>query len=390
MLHLFSTQPVVSAPCSFVRARRHLLFFPLAIGLLFILLLSMTPSATHAASPNQPPAPGAFQPEVLLSVKNDTSAPLSQLAHVTKTSHKLAEQPWFPLPKAARSAKNRAAAAEVAVQAPSADGGHLPGPLLSFEGMGNVDGLLPPDTNGDVGPNHYVQFINVSFAIYNKSGDLLFGPANEATLFQGFGTGCELYDSGDPLALYDHLADRWLLSFMAWPSSLPGDVYQCIAVSQSGDPLGAWHRYAFLVKRDKFNDYPKLGVWPDAYYMTANLFTSSSFAGAGVWAFERMQMLQGLPARLVHFDLAGVNPNFGGILPADLDGPPPPTGAPGYFAEVDDETWIAEQDALRLWEFHVDWATPANSTFGQAGQPNLILPTAVSYTHLTLPTSDLV
>ncbi|WP_423224158.1 carboxypeptidase regulatory-like domain-containing protein [Candidatus Amarolinea aalborgensis] len=376
MLHLFSTQPVVSAPCSFVRARRHLLFFPLAIGLLFILLLSMTPSATHAASPNQPPAPGAFQPEVLLSVKNDTSAPLSQLAHVTKTSHKLAEQPWFPLPKAARSAKNRAAAAEVAVQAPSADGGHLPGPLLSFEGMGNVDGLLPPDTNGDVGPNHYVQFINVSFAIYNKSGDLLFGPANEATLFQGFGTGCELYDSGDPLALYDHLADRWLLSFMAWPSSLPGDVYQCIAVSQSGDPLGAWHRYAFLVKRDKFNDYPKLGVWPDAYYMTANLFTSSSFAGAGVWAFERMQMLQGLPARLVHFDLAGVNPNFGGILPADLDGPPPPTGAPGYFAEVDDETWIAEQDALRLWEFHVDWATPANSTFGQAGQPNLILPTA--------------
>lgn len=377
MSHRFPTPLVVSVPCAWLDRPRRLATIVFALGLLAVILLGMNPPSAQAAlTSNQEAGPGVWQPQVLLSVKNDTSAPLRDMPLMVRAGGKLTKQPWFPLPKSEASAKNWNPTIDPVLQPASTDGGHLPGPLRSFDGVGNVDSLLPPDTNGDVSPNYYVQFVNVSFAVFSKSGDLLFGPANEATLFQGFGTGCETYDRGDPIALYDHLADRWLLSFMAWPSALPGDVYQCIAISQSNDPLGAWHRYAFRVKRDKFNDYPKFGVWPDAYYMTANLFTSSSFAGAGVWAFERLQMLQGLPARLVHFDLAGVNLSFGGILPADLDGPPPPVGAPGYFAEVDDAAWIGPQDALRLWEFHVDWATPTNSTFGQSGQPDLILPTA--------------
>ena len=182
---------------------RRLAHILLALGLLVVVLLSMTPLAAQAAlPPNQPPTPGAWQPQVLLSVKNDTSAPLRELSLTTQTSHKLAEQPRHPLPKAEAGAKNRAAVADAALQLDPAAGGHLPGPLRSFEGVGNVNSLLPPDTNGDVGPNHYVQFVNVSFAVFSKSGDLLFGPANEATLFQGFGTGCEQYDSGDPIALY--------------------------------------------------------------------------------------------------------------------------------------------------------------------------------------------
>ncbi|MFZ1552287.1 MAG: carboxypeptidase regulatory-like domain-containing protein [Anaerolineae bacterium] len=378
MSHRFRTHPVMPAPRPLSSRHTHLSLIWLTLCLLMALLLSMTPTATQAdqAPANRAPSPGAPPPEIALSVKNDTSAPLRQLASVSQTEHKIVAQPLLPLPKGQAGAKTRVFTTDAALQIAPVGAERLPGPLRSFEGIGNVDRLLPPDTNGDVGPNHYVQFVNISFAVFSKNGDLLFGPVNEATLFAGFGTGCEQYDSGDPIALYDHLADRWLLSYMAWPNALPGDVYQCIAISQSGDPLGAWHRYAFLVKRDKFNDYPKLGVWPDAYYMTANLFTNISFAGAGVWAFERLQMLQGLPARLVHFDLASVNPDFGGILPADLDGPPPPAGTPGYFAEVDDAGWIGPQDALRLWEFHVDWTAPSSSTFGQAGQPNLILPTA--------------
>ena len=367
-------QPVADAS-RWSRNQCRLTLVGLAIGLSIALLAGAASPAARAA-PAPINEPGVLAPEIALSVKNDTSAPLRQLATAPQAEHKIVIQPLRPLAKSQISSKAPVFTADAALQVAPAGAERLPGPLRSFEGIGNVDRVLPPDTNGDVGPNHYVQFVNLSFAVFAKNGDLLFGPVGEATLFAGFGAGCELYDSGDPIALYDHLADRWLLSYMAWPNSLPGDVYQCIAISQSSDPLGAWHRYAFLVERDKLNDYPKLGVWPDAYYMTANLFTTSSFAGAGVWAFERVKMLQGLPARLVHFDLAGANPNFGGMLPADLDGPPPPADAPGYFAEVDDASWIGPQDALRLWEFHVNWTTPLSSTFGLAGQPNLILPTA--------------
>ena len=144
-----------------------------------------------------------------------------------------------------------------------------------------------------------------------------------------------------------------------------GPYYQCIAISQSADPTGSWYRYEFEVHATKMNDYPKFGVWPDAYYMTVNQFQSGAWAGAGVYAFERERMLSGLPAAMVYFDLATVNLNIGGMLPADLDGNiPPPAGTPGLFAEVDDANWIGPADAIRIWEFDVNWFNPASSTFG--------------------------
>ena len=126
------------------------------------------------------------------------------------------------------------------------------------------------------------------------------------------------------------------------------------------------------------NDYPKFGVWPDAYYMSVNQFTGgSSWGGAGAFAFDRATMLNGNPATFVYFDLYSVNSDFGGMLPADLDGDnPPPAGSPNYFAEVDDSSSIPPDDAMRLWEFRVNWTTPANSTFGLSGQPNVVLPVA--------------
>jgi hypothetical protein len=226
----------------------------------------------------------------------------------------------------------------------------------NFEGVSNRNGVLPPDTNGDIGPNHYVQTVNLSFAVYNRAGTLLYGPANSNTLWSGFGGPCQTDNDGDPIVLYDHLADRWLISQFALPNYPNGPFYQCIAVSQTPDPTGSWWRYQFLASNTKMNDYPKFSVWPDGYYMTANQFNAGSlnFAGTGAFVFERDKMLAGQSARMIYFDLAS---NGGGMLPADLDGPAPPAGAPDYFAQFSTST------QLKLWEFRTNWTTPASSTF---------------------------
>jgi subtilase family serine protease len=256
----------------------------------------------------------------------------------------------------------------------------IPTPGRSFEGLGNLNGVLPPDTNGDVGPNHFVQSVNLSFAIYSKGSPasaptLLYGPAPSNTVWSGFGGPCETRNDGDPIVRYDHLADRWVISQLAIPNSflglLFGPFYECIAVSATADPLGSYHRYQFSF--DKLNDYPKLGVWPDAYYMTMNQFTSVSlqWAGQGVVAFDRAKMIAGLPATAVYYDLAPVDLNLGGMMPADLDGPPPPSGSPAFFAQVDDDAWGVTPDQLQLWKFHTDWTTPSLSSFTRAA----LLPT---------------
>lgn len=251
----------------------------------------------------------------------------------------------------------------------------MPAAAQNFEGVNNVNGVYPPDTNGDVGPNHYVQTVNLSFAIWDKTGTLLYGPAATNTLWSGFGGACETSNHGDPIVLYDHLANRWLISQFA----VSGPYYECIAISQTGDPTGSWYRYAFQVSTNNMNDYPKLGVWPDGYYMSVNQFLNgTSWAGVGAGVFERDQMLSGLPARMVYFDVGAVSLDYYSMLPADLDGAVPPAGAPNYFVEADDNSWGWPADSLRIWQFHVDWATPANSTFGAntSFDPNTVLTTA--------------
>lgn len=255
-------------------------------------------------------------------------------------------------------------------------------PQLSFEGVANLNGVLPPDTNGAIGPNHYVQWVNLSFAVYARgpagtTPTLVYGPVAGNTLWTGFGGPCETQNNGDPVVRYDQLADRWFMSQLAIPNSFAGIVYlapfyQCIAVSATPDPTGPYYRYQYSFS--KLNDYPKFGVWPDAYYMTMNQFNPPflSWAGQGVLAFDRTSMLQGLPAGMVSFDLSTVNLKIGGGLPADLDGPAPPPGSPNYYVAVDSKAWGFPQDQLELWRFHVDWTTPSNSTFTQAA----LLPTA--------------
>ena len=240
----------------------------------------------------------------------------------------------------------------------------MPDTIANFEGTNNREGVLPPDTNGDVGPNHYVQTVNLHFVIFDKSGAVLYGPAALNTLWQGFGGDCEENNDGDPVVLYDPMADRWLISQFA----VDGPYYECIAISQTADPTGSWYRYAFKTSDDKMNDYPKLGVWPDGYYMTANLFLNgSSWAGTGVYAFERDKMLQGLDAQMQYFELDETD--WGGMLPADLDGSTlPPDGAPNYMVEIIDGSWDPQNwpnDEIHYHEFHVDWDNPDNTTFNE-------------------------
>lgn len=321
------------------------------------------------------PAGGAvktsFGPTVTWATHHDLSLPLRDLARLdTLPPPNGGPAPRRQIPREEDGGGEPDPVAQIIPGVPL-----MPGTIQNFEGVGNVNGICcPPDTNGDVGPNHYVQWINLSFAIWDKSGNKLLGPVNGNSLWSGFGGPCQTYNDGDPIVLYDQFADRWMMSQFA----LPGPHYQCIAISQTPDPTGPYYRYAFKISDTKVNDYPKFGVWPDGYYMSVNLFTCCySWGGAGAGVFERDQMLLGLPARMVFFDLYGVNPIFGGQLPSDFDGlTPPPVGSPNYFVEADDSTWIGPSDALRIWKFKVDWSNPPSSTFGISGQPDFVLPTA--------------
>ena len=220
----------------------------------------------------------------------------------------------------------------------------------SFEGIPNVNAVYPPDTDGDVGPNHYVQMVNLSFQIFNKSGTSLVGPLNNNALWTGFGGGCETQNDGDPIVQYDQYSDRWLMTQFAARWS---QYFECLAVSTTPDPTGSWYRYAF--QYTDFPDYPKFGVWPDGYYVSYNMFDNLGFAGTKVCAMDRAAMLAGSPATQQCFDLA----EEWSLLPSDADGPtPPPTGSPNYFLG---EHW-ADKDKLTMYKFHVDWATPGNTT----------------------------
>jgi hypothetical protein len=234
----------------------------------------------------------------------------------------------------------------------------LPTPPItqSFEGLGNgqygfsVTGA-PPDTEGTVGSTQYVQWVNTSFAIFNKStGALISGPTAGNTLWSGFGGGCQTNNDGDPIVLYDKLAQRWVFSQFS-VSTTP--YLQCIAVSTTSDATGTYNRYSF--QYTDFDDYPKMSVWPDAYYETFNMFAGgTTFAGADACAYNRAAMMAGTAATQVCFQQSTA---VGGLLPSDVDGTTaPPAGSPNYM------TYFGTNN-LNLFKFHVDFTTPPNSTF---------------------------
>jgi len=241
---------------------------------------------------------------------------------------------------------------------------NMPAPTLNFDGItfpGVVCNCAPPDTNGEVGATQYVQIVNQGFQVFDKTtGSSVLGPLSiESVWPSGI---CRTSAFGDPVVVYDQLAGRWLLSQFAG-ASVPTD--ECIAVSSSSDATGTFHAYDFHLGTDFF-DYPKLGVWPDAYYMSMNVFNSSgtAFLGPQPFAFDRAAMLAGAasPTFVTFRNSQFFNVNSDPFMPADLDGSnPPPAGAPNPFQMV------GVQPTWPLYRFHADFATPANSTFTLAG-----------------------
>ncbi|MCB0747846.1 MAG: hypothetical protein KDC90_10330 [Ignavibacteriae bacterium] len=233
-------------------------------------------------------------------------------------------------------------------------------PVNNWEGIDNIGGVYPPDTQGDVGLNHYIQMVNLSFQIWDKQGNSLYGPVDNSTLWDGFGDPWDGTNDGDPIVLYDEQADRWILTQFALPED--GRNFILIAITETGDPTGAWYRYGF--EFTAMPDYPKFGVWNDGYYMTVNSFANrSTYDGVGVAVFERDKMLNGDPtATMQFFDLLPDDDPYS-MLPADFDGTPPPPGTPNYLLYMNDDAFSPNylKDHLRIWECGIDWSNSSNS-----------------------------
>lgn len=302
----------------------------------------------------------------------DVSPPLRDLAKTAAPASVPADLPAERGPVAA----DRGHSPDGALQAVSAQDldEQISPPLVNFEGTSNFTNprlISPPDPDGDVGPNHYVQMVNVQFAVYSKAGALLAGPAQIGTLFAGFPiTDCAGFN-GDPIVLHDQQADRWILTQF----TVQGPQYwNCVAISTSPDPTGTYYRYAFSTGPN-FPDYPKYGVWPDSYFISTREFGPGNAPYIGAYALEKKKMIAGDPApRAVSFVLPlGDTPHLlgDGLLPTDWDGPRRPApGTPNWFVgtQDDDGPYGAPFDALNVYEFRMDWEPTPQASFGLAAQ----------------------
>ncbi|GAB4198476.1 MAG: hypothetical protein Tsb002_33420 [Wenzhouxiangellaceae bacterium] len=316
---------------------------------------------------------------VITSVRHDTSPPLAELIRIVQDRQALepdpVEPPDYVYPNFTEVEDSATKADQTLVgDTPegvqrTVSGASTPGPILSFDAIGQADapgGGLPPDTNGDVGPDHYIAYINTDWAIYDKTTGNLIGSVLEGnTFWAGFGGVCESSNSGDPVVLYDKLADRWV--FTQFTGSATNR--QCFAVTTTGDPTGPYNRYEFDFS-PVFNDYPHLSIWTDAsgarsgYYLTTHDFSdvggpNQAFEQNSFSVVERDAMLTGAPARIVRFtETAFQGVSAFGALSAHLESTElPPAGMCAPFVHN-----RADLDGYLLWELCVDWTNVANST----------------------------
>src|SRR6266496_3546618 len=330
-------------------------------------------AASPPAAAQQTARPQPLTPTFSKAVAFDVSPALRSLPlakkHVADPSKLLEIRPE----RGPRAQSKGYKSGDAALQALSAAVA-IPSPLATFEGLSNQDNLdifgfrvNPPDPNGEVGLNHYVEMINLVFAVYDKNGNKLLGPVDTGTLWAGFPITDCTDPSGDPVVLYDQLEDRWILTQF---TTRGPEYWNCVAVSQTGDPTGAYYRYAFSTGVN-FPDYPKYGLWRNSYIITTREFGPTIEYGIGVYALERDKMLEGDPnARVVSFFLDGNAPGMlplvgDGLLPPDIDGrTKPANGAPAPLVGTQDDGagYGATFDALNIWELSVKWqANPVAS-----------------------------
>jgi hypothetical protein len=229
---------------------------------------------------------------------------------------------------------------------------NMPSPIAGFDGLNNQDNqtafgfmVSPPDANGQAGPSHFVQAVNLLVRVYNKVGTPLTAPFKMSSLFAPIGGICSTNDEGNPIVLHDQLANRWLIS----QPTVTAPSHQCIAISTTGDPTGSYFLYDYVLPGTNIDAHPKFGMWPDGYYMSNHQFnaTVTLYLGQGVFAFDRSKMLVGDPgAAFIYFNR---DASHFGMLPSDMDGQTtPPLGTPNYFAMLGTST------TLRIFGFHAE------------------------------------
>ena len=364
------------------------------LSILTIVLMLSSVGAVQA--PEQSQRQG-IQPKFSEAVAFDVSPALRDLARNTvHTSQGKSDEILNIRPERGAQSADKGHTADEALQANGAVSGlitteSIPGTLANFEGLSNLDNfnifgfrVNPPDPVGDVGPNNYVEMVNLVFGVYDKEGNLLLGPVDTGTLWSDFAVPDCMDPSGDPIVLYDQFEDRWLLSqFTTSGFSDPTKPFwNCVAISTTGDPTGSYYRYAFETEHFQyFPDYPKYGVWTDSYVLTTREFGPIDEYGIGVYALEKNKMVNGEPnARAVSFFLDGNDPSIlplvgDGLLPADIDGKQKPktdTAIPLVGTQDDDAAMVygGTSDALNIWDLRVKWrSTPTASIEFKAQLP---------------------
>lgn len=361
-------------------------FLPLVtISVLIVTLLGAIPAV---AAPDRASPARAIKPKFYDNVAFDVSPTLRVLAaHRVTPALPEEDQGEVREENGPEAIGSDVYFADTAIQNNNPSQTSISGTIANFEGVSNQDNfdifggrVNPPDPVGDVGPNNYVEMINLVFSIYDKSGNQLLGPVDTGTLWDGFVVPDCTDPSGDPVVLYDQFSDRWLLSQFTTRGlddpSLP--FYNCVAISVTPDPTGAYYRYAFKTQPDPeapaggtfFPDYPKYGVWKDSYVMTTRDFGLLTGYGISVYALEKNKMINGqAKARAVQFFLdSNVVPleTIGdGLLPPDVDGKTKPKAdapAPIVGTQDDGAGYGATFDALNIWELKIQWNSKATAS----------------------------
>ena len=318
-------------------------------NILIALFLTAAPPALFSQQQN-----GA---EVFYEEYHDTSGPIAAFSSNPVIGVRtLKVRPWYRRPAPVTAEQPDAAIQTEAAPLVAAAIG------LNFDGIpdsANVSLGVPPDSNLAVGATQVVETINTAYEVYDKvTGASVMGPNQISNLFTGVtglcGQGANSPNFTDPIVLYDQIAGRWLISIVAANSGFTVGK-ECIAVSTTSDATGTYHRYVFgFGTGQRFNDYPKLAIWPDGYYASYNLFSPTAFLTALACAYDRNAMLAGTAAKAVCFS----KPSEFAFLPSNLDGSTlPPNGEPNFFVDLFSST------ALHLFRFHVDFVTTSNSTF---------------------------
>ena len=340
-------------------------------GIISILATALLASAAQAAQPLRPDSRlsvAGAAPSLMSMARSQ--APQQRAAHRVLPRHLLTPN----LKAAAPAGLARGAAPASALQTGGAVSPAVySSVLINQDGIASNDLFAPPDPNGAVGDTQYVQWVNVRFAIYDKkTGALLLGPVPGNTVFAGM-TGspgaeaCANGDGSDPIIQYDKQAKRWIHTLIAWdPANFyTGPYYQCIAVSTSADATGSYYRYTWDIRdadgQPVLPDYPKLGVWPDAFYFTWVLFppiAQDGYLGPRACGVERAALLAGKAPSVGCKDFGTA---YGPILPSDLDGTiAPPAGSPNYLLSLDYNA-DGSGDHMFMWRLSLSSGTVSDA-----------------------------